>query len=174
MLGAIAGDIIGSVYERQDRAIKTTEFPLFSPASTYTDDTVLSVAIANAILSGQSYKNSLKKFGKQFPDAGYGYWFYQWIFDTDSQPYNSWGNGSGMRVSPVGWAYDDLETVILEAKLSAEVTHNHPEGIKGAQAVAASVFLARTGTSKPDIKSYIETTFEYDLDFSLEDLRGRS
>jgi len=169
MLGAIAGDIIGSVYEYH--GIKTTKFPLFKPDSTFTDDTVLSVAVAHAIMSDRNYKVSLRQFGNQFPNAGYGPMFIHWILAEDSQPYNSWGNGSGMRVSPVGWAFDDLETVLTEAKDSAAVSHNHPEGIKGAQAVASSVFLARTGASKSEIKNFIETEFDYDLNFSLDDLR---
>ncbi len=169
MLGAIAGDIIGSIYERN--GIKTKDFPVFSPGCCFTDDTVLTVAIADAILNGGEYAERLKQYYRRYPNAGYGKSFRDWGKSDSSEPYNSWGNGSAMRVSPVGFAFDNLDTVLREAKCTAEVTHNHPEGIKGAQATAAAVFLARTGNDKAAIKSYIETTFNYDLEQTLNQIR---
>ncbi len=169
MLGAIAGDIIGSVYEGSP--IKSTEFPLFQPHSTFTDDTVLTVAVAHSILSGTDYATSLKTFGLKYPNAGYGGSFIGWLFSEGDQAYNSWGNGSAMRVSPVGFAFDSIEEVLEEAKRSAEVTHNHPEGIKGAQATALAVFMARTGESKEAIRSEISERFAYDMDRTLAEIR---
>lgn len=169
MLGAIAGDIIGSIYEWNNR--KTKNFPLFSPNCKFTDDTVLTVAVADAILNNRSYMNCFKDYYRHYPHAGYGGMFHQWAKSGNSEPYNSWGNGSAMRVSPVGFAFDDLETVLSKAKQSAEVTHNHPEGIKGAQATAAAIFLGRTGHSKNDIKTYIEQEFGYDLSRSIDEIR---
>jgi ADP-ribosylglycohydrolase len=169
MLGAIAGDIIGSVYEADP--IKTTNFPLFDPDCRFTDDTVLTVAVADALMSGAQYAEKFKEYYRYYPGAGYGMFFHVWARSTVSQPYNSWGNGSAMRVSPVGWAFESLEEVLTEAKRSAEVTHNHPEGIKGAQAVAAAVFLARNGGSKEAIRGYVEETFGYGLGRPLDDIR---
>lgn len=169
MIGAIAGDIIGSVYEAAP--IKTKEFPLFSRYSIFTDDTVLTVALADSILNNVPYVNKLKEYHRTYPWAGYGGNFVRWAKSASSEPYNSWGNGSAMRVSPVGFAYDDLETVLEKAKQSAEVTHNHPEGIKGAQATAAAIFLARTGQDKAVIKEYIEKTFGYNLSAPLDEIR---
>jgi ADP-ribosylglycohydrolase len=151
MLGAIAGDIIGSIYEH--RPIKTTRFPLFHPLCRFTDDTVLTVALADSILHDTPYVDLLKRYYRAYPRAGYGGSFHQWAQSERSDPYNSWGNGSAMRVSPVGLAYPTQEDVLEQAKKSAEVTHDHPEGIKGAQAVASAVFLARTGKTKEQIKS---------------------
>ncbi len=169
MFGAIVGDIIGSVYEVHP--IKTTDFPLFSPHSRFTDDSVLTVAVADALLQGAAYADTFKAYFVRYPNAGYGKSFLSWATGSSSGPYNSWGNGSAMRVSPVGYACNSLESVLEEARRSAEVTHNHPEGIKGAQATACAVFLARTGQSKPFIKDYIETTFGYDLSQSLDAIR---
>jgi len=169
MLGAIAGDIIGSVYE--GRPLKTKDFPLFSEWSTFTDDTVLTVAMADAILNDRDYGTTIKSYGRRYPQAGYGGSFYQWLLMEESRPYNSWGNGSAMRVSPVGFAYGSIDKVLEEAEKSAAVTHNHPEGVKGAQAVALAVSMARTGSSKKDIREEISTRFAYDLDRSLEDIR---
>lgn len=169
MLGAIAGDIIGSIYERNN--IKTTEFPLFQPSSRFTDDTVLTVALADSILHGTPFVDLLKQYYRAYPHAGYGGSFRRWAQAPTAEPYNSWGNGSAMRVSPVGLAYGTIETVLAEAKKSAEVTHNHPEGIKGAQAIAAAVFLARTGQSHEQIKNYIEAEFGYRLDTPLDEIR---
>jgi len=169
MLGAIAGDIIGSVYERSP--IKTEEFPLFSAGSVFTDDTVLTVACADGILTGREFSNTLREYYFRYPNAGYGARFIRWANSEDPQPYNSWGNGSAMRVSPIGYAFDSLDQILEESKKSAEVTHNHPEGIKGAQAVAAAIFLARTGTSKEDILLFIENRFQYSFSRSLDEIR---
>ena len=169
MLGAIAGDIIGSVFEQHP--IKSKEFPLFNRYSTFTDDTVLSVAIADSILRQKDYSTSLKMFGRKYPHAGYGGLFYNWMFSPGNAPYNSWGNGSAMRVSPVGFAFSSVEEVLDEAKKSAEVTHNHPEGIKGAQATALAIFLARTGQGKEIIREQITDRFGYDLDRSIDEIR---
>lgn len=169
MLGAIAGDIIGSPYERQ--SIKTTEFSLFQDGSRFTDDTVLTAAIAAAIMEGREYSAALRDFGRRYPHAGYGGFFRQWLFSGDAGPYNSYGNGSAMRVSPVGFAFSTLEKVEAEAERSAAVTHNHPEGIKGAQAIAACVFLAGKGAGKEEIKDYITGRFGYNLEQTLEEIR---
>jgi len=169
MIGAIAGDIIGSIYERHP--IKTKKFPLFDPTCRFTDDTVLTVAVANAILTGRSYQESIRKIGRQYPNAGYGGSFIQWLGSDNPHPYNSWGNGSAMRVSPVGFAFNTEEEVLSEAKKSAEISHNHLEGIKGAQATALSIFLARTGHDKEIIRSEISQRFEYDLDRTVDRIR---
>jgi ADP-ribosylglycohydrolase len=169
MIGAIAGDIIGSVHEFSN--IKTEDFPLFTSKSTCTDDTVMTVAVADSILTGKGYAVALKEWGRLYPYAGYGGMFKDWLRSEGSGPYNSFGNGSAMRVSPVGFAFGTLDKVLAEAKKSAEVTHNHPEGIKGAQAVAAAIFLARTGKDKKEIKDYIESTFNYDLIRTLAEIR---
>ncbi len=169
MIGAIAGDVIGSIFEHY--AIKTTQFPLFSSYSRYTDDTVLTVAIADSILRKIDYGISLKKFGQKYPNAGYGDSFYRWIHSHNSRPYNSWGNGSAMRVSPVGFAFNSIEEVLNEAKKSAKVTHNHPEGVKGAQATALALFLAKTTQNKEKIKQEIKDRFTYNLDRTLDEIR---
>jgi ADP-ribosylglycohydrolase len=171
MIGAIAGDIIGSVYEH--RNIKTTRFPLFHPLCRFTDDTVLTVALADSILHGTPYVELLKRYYRAYPRAGYGWSFHQWARSEDSTPYNSWGNGSAMRVSPVGFAFDALEEVLEQARCSAAVTHDHPEGIKGAQAVAAAVFLARTGRAKDQIEQYVADTFGYRFDETIDQIRDR-
>ena len=169
MLGAIAGDIIGSVYECNNN--KSKEFELFHPAAAFTDDTVLTVALAESILTGRDYLDLMLEYFRRYPNAGYGARFRQWAEHGPHTPYNSWGNGAAMRVSPVGFAYDRLETVLAKAAESAAITHNHPEGIKGAQATAAAVFLARSGNSKSAIKRYIERRFGYDLSTPLERIR---
>jgi len=169
LIGAIAGDIIGSVYEHHN--IKVVDFPLFNPGCRFTDDTVLTVAIADAILSGSGYAGKLREYCLLYPERGYGPGFRRWAVAGRSTPYNSKGNGSAMRVSSIGSAFGTLEEVLRESKRSAEVTHNHPEGIKGAQAVASAVFLARTGTSKEDMKAYIRETFEYDLSEPIDSIR---
>jgi ADP-ribosylglycohydrolase len=169
MLGAIAGDVIGSVYER--RRTKSTEFPLFHGESTFTDDTVLTVAVAHAILHGQDYGESIRDFGQRYPGAGYGASFYQWLHASDPEPYGSWGNGSAMRVSPVGFAYNDEADVLREARRCAEVTHNHPEGIKGAQATALAVLLARQRSPKERIREELGARFGYALSRSLDAIR---
>ncbi|MBI1918672.1 MAG: ADP-ribosylglycohydrolase family protein [Planctomycetes bacterium] len=173
MLGAIAGDVIGSVYEGTRRNVKTPYFyPLFDPCCRPTDDTVLTVAVADSLLHGDDLTDKLKEYVRLYPRAGYGGNFLRWALSLSRAPYGSYGNGSAMRVSPVGHAYPNLETVLHHAKRTAEVTHNHPEGIKGAQATAACVFLARTGASKEDIRDYVARTFHYDLDRSLDAIRA--
>ena len=169
MIGAIAGDVIGSVFDHDP--IKTTSFPLFSESSRFTDDTVLSVAIADAILNQIDYGNALKKYGRKYPAAGYGMSFLRWTQSSVTKPYNSWGNGSAMRVSPVGFAFDSIEDVLREAEKTAAVTHNHPEGIKGAQATALAIFLARKEADKSEIRSQIQHRFQYNLDRSIDDIR---
>ena len=169
MIGAVAGDIIGSVYEHHP--LKSEQFPLFHPLARFTDDTVMSLAVAQAILRNGDYGREMKSLGQAFPNAGYGGNFRKWIFEPGIVPYNSWGNGSAMRVSPVGFAFTTEEEVLWEAKASAEVSHNHPEGIKGAQAVALAVFLARKGSSKEDIRGRISKDFNYNLDRTVENIR---
>lgn len=169
MFGAIAGDIIGSVYEHNN--VKTKDFPLFSANSRFTDDTVLTVAIASAILTGRPYLDALLELGRRYPYAGYGRTFRNWLNSEDYRPYNSWGNGSAMRVSPIGLAFPDRDQVLHQARVSAEVTHNHPEGVKGAQATALAVYLARTRHDKAAIKDELARTFDYDLDRSLDGIR---
>lgn len=169
MIGAIAGDIIGSVYEH--RPIKTTHFPLLTAESHFTDDTVLTVAVAAAILDKREYGEVIADFATRYPRAGYGRSFKQWVQSWEHEPYGSYGNGSAMRVSPVGFAFNTVASVLREAKRSAQVTHNHPEGIKGAQATALAIFLARTGKTKNQIKKEIISRFGYDLDRKLDDIR---
>ena len=169
MLGAIAGDIIGSVYEWDN--IKSKEFELFSPKAFFTDDSVLTVALAEAILNNDNYEQVMRKYYRRYPDAGYGNSFHQWAADPGAGPYNSWGNGSAMRTSPVGWAFESLEEVLHRAEHYAACTHNHPEGVKGAQATATAIFLARSGAAKAEIKSYITRQFNYDLTKSLDEIR---
>ena len=169
MLGAIAGDIIGSVFEHNP--IKHKEFPLFSEECQFTDDSVLTVAVAQAILNGKKYLESVQRLGRRYPNAGYGGSFIEWLSAEIPEPYNSWGNGSAMRVSAIGWAYDELEEVLAEAEKSAVISHNHPEGIKGAKAVAAAVFWARTEKKRCVIRRQIEELTGYDLSRSLSDIR---
>lgn len=171
MIGAIAGDVIGSVYEGSLAPAK--DFPLFVPQSQFTDDTVLTVAVASAVRLGLDYGAALRHWGRRYPFVPYGGMFRRWLRMADPRPYQSFGNGSAMRVSPVGWAFDDMASVLREARRSAEVTHDHPEGIKGAQAVAAAVLLARTGRSKDEIRACMTEHFGYDCRASLDDLRGR-
>jgi ADP-ribosylglycohydrolase len=169
MLGAIAGDIIGSVYEFHP--IKSMDFPLFSKRSEWTDDTVLTIAVAETLLTGRPYEKTMREFALENSDAGFGGMFRQWFTTPGLKPYNSFDNGSAMRVSPVGWAFDTLEETLAEAQRSAEVTHNHPEGIKGAQSVAAAIFLARQGASQADIRDALETRFGYNLHRTYEDIQ---
>lgn len=169
MIGAIAGDIIGSVYEHHQ--IKTKAFPLFHPHCRFTDDTVLTVAIADAILAGTSYVEAVRRIGRRYPRAGYGGSFKRWLDTSDAGPYNSWGNGSAMRVGPVGLAFETEDEVLAHARATAEITHNHPEGIKGAQATALAVFLARTGTDKEGIRSRVADMFGYDMDRTVDGIR---
>jgi len=169
MLGAITGDIAGSIYEFSP--IKHKNFELFSPKSHFTDDTVLTVAIAKSIIDNESYLKNIINFARKYPNAGYGGFFREWIHGDTHNPYNSWGNGSAMRVSPIGFAFDTKEKVLKEAKKSAEITHNHPEGIKGAQAVALAIYLARNKASKEEIRQEISTRFGYDLNRSVDEIR---
>jgi ADP-ribosylglycohydrolase len=171
MLGAIAGDIIGQPYEGMSQNIRTTVFPLFRSNNHFTDDSVLTAAIADAILTDKPYGEKLKEYYDLYPRAGYGGAFKHWARSGATEPYNSYGNGSAMRVSPISWAFDSIEEVCREAKKSAEVTHNHPEGIKGAQAVAAAVYLARTGSGKEAIRGYLEEKFGYNLSEPVDSLR---
>lgn len=169
MFGAIAGDVIGSIYEYYP--MKDYDFDLFRRHSTFTDDTVLTVAIAQAILRGEDYGLTLKSFGRRYPGQGYGTMFNVWLHQEDSEPYNSWGNGSAMRVSPVGFAFDSIDEVLQQAEKSASVTHNHPEGIKGAQATALAIYMARSGGKKIDIKDEISSRFGYHLSRTLDEIR---
>ncbi len=177
MLGAIIGDVIGSVYEFGN--IKAKDFMLFAPGCNPTDDSIMTIAVALACLDTdcadeESFKSALidrmHELGAEYPDAGYGGSFYRWLLHGFTEPYNSYGNGSAMRVSPVAWVAETLEDAEKFAAWSAEVTHNHPEGIKGAQAVAAAIFLARDGKSKDEIREYIEEKY-YDLDFTIDEIR---
>jgi ADP-ribosylglycohydrolase len=169
MIGAIAGDIIGSVYEWKN--IKTKQFDLFSPDCCFTDDTVLSVALAESILTGADYPSLMRAYYRRYPGAGYGGFFHRWAQAHESQPYNSWGNGAAMRISSVGFAFNTLDEVLVRAAEYTAVTHNHPEGIKGAQATAAAIFLARTGSTKAGIRQYTTATFRYDLSRSVDEIR---
>ncbi len=167
MIGAIAGDMIGSPYE--SCPIKTVAFPMAVTA--FTDDTVLTLAVANAIIRCTDYRRAIKCFARNFPNLPYGGSFWHWIWDPNSIPYYSYGNGSAMRVSPVGFAFESVEEVLLHAQRSAEVSHNHPEGIKGAQATALAVFLARKDADKATIRKQIEIRFAYRLGCSVDDIR---
>jgi ADP-ribosylglycohydrolase len=169
MLGAIAGDVIGSVYE--GRSIKTKQFQLFDRHADFTDDTVLTVATAYAILQGIPYGEAYKQFGRAYPGRGYGANFQNWVTQPGISPYGSFGNGSAMRAGPVGWAFQSMAKVLAEAEKSAACTHNHMEGIKGAQAAALGVYLARRGAGKADIRTEIEVRFDYDLHRNLSDIR---
>ena len=169
MLGVIAGDIIGSWYEFH--ATKEKEFELFHPKSKFTDDTTLSMAIAKSILDDEPYLDNVVDFGLRYFDVGYGGSFKKWLKGDEHLPYNSWGNGSAMRVSPIAFAFDTEEKVLEEARKSAEITHNHPEGIKGAEATALAIFMARKGASKEEIRERITTEFEYDLSRTVDEIR---
>lgn len=183
MLGAVVGDIIGSAYEHE--GIKTTDFPLFSEKSHFTDDTVMTLAAARSLMFcmrtrkdpvteerfSRSFTWTMRSMGRQFPDAGYGRGFRAWLLSKEPHPYQSWGNASAMRVSPISWAFDDLETVERFAEITALPTHDHPEGIKGACSVAGAVFLARTGHSKDEIRAYITGKYGYDLSRSIDEIR---
>ena len=168
MLGAIAGDVLGSVYEFD--TIKTKDFELLNPECFFTDDTVMSVAVADSLMKGVAYVESLQTWARKYPDGGYGGRFGNWIYEEFPEPYNSFGNGSAMCCSSVGWLFDDEETVLIEAEKSAEFTHNHPEGIKGAQAVSLGVMLGRKGCSKNEIREKLEAKFDYDLSQKMEQI----
>ena len=169
MLGALTGDIVGSIYEWSNT--KTTEFPLFQDHCRFTDDSVLTVALAESILTSEGYGPLMKRFFRNYPDAGYGGSFQRWARAASSAPYHSWGNGAAMRISPVGWAFDSLALVLQKAREYSELTHDHPEGIRGAQGVAAAVYLGRTGCSKTEIKRFLAQDLCYDLSRSCDQIR---
>jgi len=169
MLGAIVGDIAGSTFERHN--FKFESCPIFARGSTFTDDTVLTVATAAAILSGEDYAECYQKHGRRYPAAGYGPRFAEWLRSENPRPYNSDGNGSAMRVSPVGLAASNLEWALSEAERSAVVSHDHRNGIRGAQAIASAIFLAREGEPKDGIREYIERSFGYNLHRTVEGIR---
>lgn len=169
IIGAVSGDVIGSVFEWNN--VKKIDFTLFNPNCKFTDDTVLTMAIADSILNNKSFEKMIWEYGRKYRGRGYGGRFRNWLKSDSRTPYGSYGNGSAMRVSPVGFVYDDIEKVLEIAKQSAEVTHNHPEGIKGAQATATAILLAWQGKTKQEIKDYITETFNYDLDFSIDEIR---
>ena len=182
MYGAILGDMIGAPYEWHN--LKSKAFPLFSVHADFTDDSVMTVAIAEALMRAGGYGviadekatkemivSCMHKWGQKYPNAGYGGRFRKWLANNECEPYNSWGNGSAMRVSAAGWLYDDIETTRMIARWTAEVTHNHPEGVKGAESIASAIFMARNGSSKDEIKKYIETEFEYDLSRTCDEIR---
>jgi ADP-ribosylglycohydrolase len=171
ILGAATGDIIGSKYEFKN--IKTTDFPLFSEGCFATDDSIMTFATMDVLLNNGDYTTTYQKYGRKYPNptGGYGLSFNKWIHSAQPRPYMSWGNGSAMRVSPVGWAFNSLEQTLEEAENCAQVTHNHAEGVKGAQATASAIYLARNGKTKDDIKTYIAETFGYNLDRSITEIR---
>ena len=170
MLGAIAGDVIGSVYEH--RPTKRLDFGLFPPGARFTDDTVLTVAVADAILHDGDYASYIRRYARRHPHAGYGSGFLRWMH-AEGGPYNSFGNGSAMRVSPVGIAFDRVEDVLAHAERSAAVSHDHVEGIKGAQATALAVYMARNGETKDAIRAAVSDGFGYDLDRTVDHIRPR-
>ena len=183
MYGAILGDMIGSPYEF-DRGKKTKNFPFFDRGATFTDDSVMTIAVAEALMTAidsgvigdeKAVKDLLidmmHKWGRRYPDAGYGGRFGVWLRRGDREPYGSWGNGSAMRVASAGWLFDDLETTRKVARWTAEVTHDHPEGVKGAESVAAAIWMARKGCSKAEIKDFISGEFGYDLSRSCDEIR---
>ncbi len=169
MLGAIAGDMAGSVYE--GLPTKHKDVRLFGPHATFTDDTVLTVAVADALLGKRDYGTAIRTYALRHPHRGYGGGFRAWMQASNPQPYNSFGNGSAMRVSPVAFACDSVDEVLREANRSAECTHNHPEGIKGAQATALAVYLARVGADKKSIRTEIVGRFGYDLSRMMDEIR---
>lgn len=187
MLGAIVGDVVGRPFEfdQNREAAYSRNYPLVSKWSYITDDSVMTLAVAHALMkaiparghevSDERFRTqviaSMQMLGNKYPSAGYGVMFRRWLIEENPQPYNSWGNGSAMRVSPVAWAFDTLDEVEHFAEISAEVSHNHPEGIKGAQATAGSIFLARTGHSKQEIRDYVTGKYGYDLSRTLDEIR---
>ena len=183
MYGAILGDIIGSPYEF-DRGNKTKDFPFFDKGATFTDDSVMTIAVAEALMQAivdgviddeadtkDLIIDSMHKWGHRYPDAGYGGRFYYWLRDNSREPYNSFGNGSAMRVAAAGWLFDDLDTTRKVARWTAEVTHNHPEGVKGAEATAAAIWMARNGRSKDEIRDFVVSEIGYDLSRTCDEIR---
>ena len=179
MLGAILGDIVGSPFEFDHNNYKHKDFPLLSEKSHFTDDTVMTIAVAVGLIAGDGeprrtfgeVQSEMRAWGSDYPHAGYGGMFRRWLRAEHPQPYGSFGNGSAMRVAAAGWLFDTLDKTLEMAKVTAEVTHNHPEGIKGAEATASAVFLARTGSTKEQIKAYMEDTFGYDLSRTCDQIR---
>ena len=174
MLGALVGDVVGSVYEFNN--VKSTDFELFYEESCFTDDSVMTLAVAKWLVEDDTHSKyylikCMQELGCRYPDAGYGGHFFHWLGQDNPQPYNSWGNGAGMRVSPVGLYAKSLDEVLRLAEISASVSHNHSEGIKGAQAIASSVFLAKNGMSKSFIKDFVEKQFGYDLNRNIDEIR---
>ncbi len=179
MYGALLGDMIGSPYEF-DRGKKTKDFPLFRKDSTWTDDSVMTIAVADALMAArgkspeeirEALVQSMRRWGQKYPFAGYGGMFAKWLYAKDPQPYGSYGNGSAMRASAAGWLYGTLEETREAARLTAEVTHNHAEGIKGAECTACVIFLARTGKTKEEIRAYVTSAFGYDLSRTCDEIR---
>lgn len=180
MYGAIIGDVVGSVFEF-DRGPWTKKFKLFTKNSTYTDDTVMTIAVAEGLLNAgidadadvvkKECIKSMKKWGQAYPHAGYGARFISWVLSDEPTPYGSWGNGSAMRVSAAGLLYPTLTRTLEIARATAEVTHNHPEGIKGAECTAAVMFLARNGATKEEIKNYVNDEYSYDISKSVDEVR---
>ena len=180
MYGAILGDIIGSPFEF-DRGDKTKEFDLFTKGCDFTDDSVMTIAVGEALLAvgpeatvkeiEEAVVTNMQDWGKRYPYAGYGGRFRYWLRERNPKPYGSYGNGSAMRVSAVGWLYDSLERTREVARATANVTHNHPEGIKGAEATASAIYMARNESSKEEIKECIEREFHYNLDRTLDEIR---
>jgi ADP-ribosylglycohydrolase len=169
VLGAIVGDIVGSVYEWENHRSKV--FPLFTRRNFFTDDSVLTIALAETILVGGDVAVTMRRYGRRYPDAGYGGMFRRWLRDASMGPYGSFGNGAAMRVSPVGWAFGTLDGTLAHAATYTAVTHNHPEGVKGAQAVAGAIWMARHGASKDAIRAWVEANAGYDLSRSCDDIR---
>ena len=169
MKGAITGDVIGSVFEFNP--IKKKEFDLFYETSRYTDDSVLTMAVADSLLHGIPYWESFMRWSVNETSRGFGGGFFKWLFTKDKQPYNSLGNGAAMRISPIGFFFNTEEDVLREAKKCCDVTHNHPEGVKAGQAVAMAIYLARNGKSKKEIRQFIEKSFGYDVSRKLDDIR---
>lgn len=171
IIGAIIGDIVGSRFERIYNNVIPMDFELFTERNTFTDDTVMTIAVAEWLLSGRDLVQCLQWWGRKYPYRGYGGMFRHWIHADNPEPYNSFGNGSAMRVSPAGFYARSLKEALDIAKESAEVTHNHPEGIKGAQAIASAIYLAGAGKSKSDIRDYVEQTFGYNLHRTCDEIR---
>ena len=179
MYGAILGDIIGEPFEI-DRGNKTKDFPLFSKGPKFTDDTVMTIAVAEGLMDSmgksddeirKALVDSMQRWGARYPYAGYGGMFRRWLHSEDPQPYGSYGNGSAMRVSSAGWLFDSFDETWKKARLTAEVTHNHPEGIKGAECVAAVIWMARHGKTRDEIRAFVEDTFGYDLSRTCDEIR---
>lgn len=178
MLGAIIGDIVGSRFEGYYNQIKTTDFELFDKSSKFTDDTVLTIAVADWLMRDKEHHPEtlvklMQTYGRMYPRAGFSHATKAWLNSEDPQPYGSFTNGAAMRVSPIGWAFDYLEETLVVAKRSAEVSHNSEQGVTAAQAVSAAIFLARNHASKTEIKSFIEQNFHYDLSRSIEEIRPK-